>query len=281
LCSGKDEMSLFTVDKGKCRKDGICAAVCPAWIIELKNSSETPTPIDDAETLCINCGHCVVACPHGALSHRAMTPEQCAPLVRELQPDSEQVRQFLSSRRSIRTYQDKAVERSLLTRIVDIVRLAPSGINSQPVEWLIIYDSKEVQRLAGCVIDWMRVMLKDRPQFAASLRMDRTVRGWESGKDSICRQAPHLFIAHGEKDNPMAASSCTIALTYLELVAHAFGLGACWAGYFDAAARFWPPMKKELGLPVGHVSFGAMMVGFPKFNYYRVPLRRETRITWR
>ena len=281
LHRGGQTMSLFTVDKGKCRKDGICVAVCPAWIIELKDNSDAPTPSDDAEALCINCGHCVAACPHGALSHRAMTPEQCTPIVQARQPDVNQVGQFLGSRRSIRTYQNKAVERQVLIKIVDIVRLAPSGINSQPVEWLIIYDSKEVQRLAGCAIEWMRVMLKDRPQFAASLRMDRTVKRWESGVDSICRRAPHVFIAHAEKDNPMAASSCTIALTHLELVVHAFGLGACWAGYLDAAARFWPPMKKELGLPVGHVSFGAMMVGYPKFNYYRIPLRKEMSITWR
>jgi len=274
-------MSLFIVDREKCKKDIICVQVCPIGIIELNDDNMVPTPVQDAETLCISCGHCVAACPHGALSHRSMTPEQCIPFVNKLQPAHEQVGQFLRSRRSIRVYQDKAVDRKMLTKLVDIARFAPSGINSQPVEWLIIYDRDDVQRLAGCVIDWMRAMIKERPQFAAGLHMERTVKRWENGSDSICRQAPHIFVTHARKDNPMATTSCSIALAYLELAAHACGLGACWAGYFDAAARFWPPMRKELRLSEGHVSYGAMMIGYPKHSYYRIPLRNEARITWR
>ena len=274
-------MSLFRIDEKKCKKDGICSQACPIGIIEFKDNTRVPMPAQDAEALCINCGHCVAACPHSALSHRAMTPEECIPILKHLQPSVEQGEQFLKSRRSIRVYQEKAVDRNLLARLVDIARFAPSGINSQPVEWLIIHDSSEVQRLAGCVIDWMRAMIQERPQFAAALRMERTVKSWESGKDTICRKAPHVFVAHAAKDNPMAVSSCPIALAHLELAAHAHGLGAYWAGYFDAAARFWPAMKKELGLPEGHVSYGAMMLGYPKFSYHRIPKRNEARITWR
>jgi nitroreductase/NAD-dependent dihydropyrimidine dehydrogenase PreA subunit len=274
-------MSLFNVDREKCKKDAICVNVCPVGLIELKDDSAVPTPVYDAEDLCISCGHCVAVCPHGALSHRAMTPVQCIPILKELQPAQEQVAQFLRSRRSIRVYQDKAVDRKTLSKLADIARFAPSGINSQPVEWLIIYDRDEVQRMAGFVIDWMRAMLKDRPQFAAALHMERTVKRWENGSDTICRRAPHIFVAHARKDNPMAASSCSIALAYLELAAYACGLGACWAGYFDAAARFWPAMRKELGFSEGHVSYGAMMLGYPKYSYYRIPQRAEARITWR
>jgi nitroreductase/NAD-dependent dihydropyrimidine dehydrogenase PreA subunit len=274
-------MSLFTIDQEKCKRDGICARVCPIGIIEFTNDNGVPMPAKDAETLCINCGHCVAACPHSALSHRAMTPEACMPVLKNLFPTAEQAEQLLKSRRSIRVYEEKAVDRKLLERLVDVARFAPSGVNSQPVEWLIIHTSSEVQRLAGCVIDWMRSMIKERPQFAAALHMERTVKNWESGMDTICRKAPHVIVTHASKDNPMAASSCPIALAHLELAAHAVGLGACWAGYFDAAARFWPAMRKELGLPEGHVSYGAMMVGYPKFSYYRIPKRNEARIAWR
>jgi nitroreductase len=66
----------------------------------------------------------------------------------------------------------------------------------------------------------------------------------------------------------MALAACIIALTYLELAVTSFGLGACWAGYFSAAANMGPPMKKALGLPEEHNSFGAMMVGYPKYKYH-------------
>jgi nitroreductase/NAD-dependent dihydropyrimidine dehydrogenase PreA subunit len=274
-------MSLFIVDQEKCRKDGICVKVCPIGIIEQKDKNSFPKPTDDAESACVVCGHCVAACPHGALSHRAMAPGECMPIRKDMQPNVVQVEQFLRSRRSMRLYQDKPVDRRILTGLVDIARYAPSGINSQPVEWLIIHDQSEVQRCGGMVIDWMRAMIKDNPQLAASLRMENTVAKWERGIDVICRKAPHIFVTHAHKDNPLAQSSCTIALTYLELAAFASGLGACWAGYFDVAARFWPPLRKEMGLPDGHVSYGAMMVGYPAMTYHRIPRRNEARITWR
>jgi len=96
----------------------------------------------------------------------------------------------------------------------------------------------------------------------------------------VLRGAPQLIIAHGQA-LPPTQTACVIALTYLELAAFAQGLGACWAGYFNAAATFYPPMQQALALPEGHQSFGAMMVGYPKFQYHRLPLRNEAKITWR
>jgi hypothetical protein len=40
-------------------------------------------------------------------------------------------------------------------------------------------------------------------------------------------------------------------------------------------------MQKALALPEGHQSYGAMMVGYPKFNYHRLPSRKPPPITWR
>ncbi len=79
----------------------------------------------------------------------------------------------------------------------------------------------------------------------------------------------------------MAESACTIALAYLDLAARAHGLGACWAGYVDLAGRWYPPLRKDLGLSADHQTFGAMLIGFPKFEYYRIPLRKEANIRWK
>jgi nitroreductase len=79
----------------------------------------------------------------------------------------------------------------------------------------------------------------------------------------------------------VSATDCTIALTYLELAAPSFGLGACWAGYFMAAARHWRPLQEALPLSEGHIVYGAMMVGYPRYRYYRLPLRNEAQVTWR
>ena len=272
-------MALFTVDRSKCKKDKICVAVCSLGLIE--DVDGVPTPIKEAEELCISCGHCVSACPAGALSHRAMKPEQLIAMKPELSVKADQADQFLRGRRSIRAYRADPVDKTLLERIVKTASFGPSGHNTQPVEWLIIHNPSEVKRLAGLVIDWMRFMIQQKPDFAKAILLPHVVDKWEKGHDAVCRSAPHVVLTHAHKDNGMAPAACTIALAYLELAAQANGLGACWAGYFDLAARYWPPMQKELGLPAGNTSYGAMIVGHPKYKYYRIPLRREARMIWK
>jgi nitroreductase/NAD-dependent dihydropyrimidine dehydrogenase PreA subunit len=279
--AGGKTMRLLTVDREKCQRDGICIAECPAQIIEFKNKSAFPTLIDGGDEFCIICGHCVAVCPYGAMNHVAMASEDCPPVRDEWLMGPEQVIHFLRARRSIRTYKKKDVSRDDLTKLIDVARYAPSGHNRQPVNWLVIYNSGEVQRLAGFVIKWMRNLIKEQSPLAAAMHLDRIVASWEAGKDRICRGAPHVLLTHAPKDERTAPAACTIALTYLELAASAFGLGACWAGYFNAAANSWPPMAEALELPAQHASFGAMMVGYPKFKYQRLPLRNEPNISWR
>jgi nitroreductase/NAD-dependent dihydropyrimidine dehydrogenase PreA subunit len=276
----RDIMSLLTVNQEKCKRDGICIAVCPAGIIEFKTKEAFPTLIDGGNEFCIRCGHCVAVCPHGAMTHTTMKSEDCPPMREEWLLGPEQVEHFLRSRRSIRAYKKKQVDQEVLVKLIDVARFAPSGHNLQPVNWHIIYDKKKVYRLADLVIDWMRNLIQKGSPLAAAMHLDRIVATWEAGIDRICRGAPHVVVAHANKEDRTAPAACTIALTYFELAASSFGLGVCWAGYFNAAANFWPPMMEALGFPEGHVSFGAMMVGHQKYKYQRLPLRNEAKITW-
>jgi len=273
-------MDLFTVDQDKCKRDGHCVAECPARIIEMKSKESFPAPVGGAAELCINCGHCVSVCPHGAMTLNTMKPEECPPVRKDLQPTPEQAEHFFQARRSVRTYKSEPVDQVTLTRLIEMARYAPSGHNAQPVHWLVIDSASEMKRLAGLVVDWMRIMIKDHPEVAEPMHFDRVVEAWENGLDRVLRGAPQLIIAHGQA-LPPTQTACVIALTYLELAAFSLSLGACWAGYFNTAATFYPPMQKALALPEGHQSFGAMMVGYPKFQYHRLPLRNDPRITWR
>ena len=273
-------MELITVNHETCNQDGICAAICPALIIEFKEE-EYPSPIAEADELCIRCGHCVAVCPTASLSHKDIPLENCAPIEKELAITHEQTVQFLRSRRSIRQYKDKPVDKSELKSLIEIARYAPSGHNLQPVEWLVLGDKAELKRLSGIVVDWMHWMLENISEVALSMHMDRTMARWDSGYDVILRDAPSVIVAHAHKDNRVAPAACTIALTYLELASTTIGMGACWAGYFNAAATTFPPMQAALALPNDHQAFGSMMVGYPKYRYQRMPIRNEPKITWR
>jgi len=274
-------MPLLKIDRERCHQDGLCADVCPALIITLDTDDGYPELVPGGEERCIRCGHCVTVCPHGAMHHAAMAAGDCPVIDRERLPDADQVKQFLRARRSIRCYKKDPLDRETLGQLIDTARFAPSGVNRQPVRWLVVQTPEEVQLLAGLVADWMRHLMEEQSPMVAAMHLDKMVAAWDKGQDRICRSAPHLILAHGAKADPTAPAAATIALTYLELTAAAMGLGACWAGYFNIAANLWPPMKEALALPEGHVPLGAMLVGRTKYRYQRLPLRNPPEIVWR
>lgn len=274
-------MNLITIDETKCKKDGFCAAECPVSIIVQEGPSAFPRQTDDAEEFCIGCGHCVAVCPHAALTHRNCGPDDCPPLRKELAVTEDQAMQFFKGRRSIRSYRAKPVDRETLGKLISLAGHAPTGHNGQHVRWMVINDREELTRLSGMTVDWLRYMIREMPAVLARLHPERVVRRHDEGIDVICRGAPHLVIAYGSKPDPNARISCTIAMTQLELAAPVLGLGACWAGYFNAAATYWPPMAKALNLPENHEPYGSMMIGYPKYAYHRIPKRNEPVIEWR
>ena len=271
-------MGLFIADREKCSRCGACVAECPVGLIKINPPNPMPTPIDGAEMMCINCGHCVAVCPHGAIAHRAMMPDECPPMQAGWIRHPERVEHYIRARRSIRAYKKEPVDREELAKLIDIARFAPTGGNAQPVRWMIIHDRDEVYKLAELTIDWMKNLIEENPSAA---KMSGIVDAWEAGIDIICRDAPHVIVAHASKESIIAQVDCAIALTYLELAAPAFGVGACWAGFAMGAANAWPPIQEFLGLPEGNVSHGMLLVGYPKHKYHRLPLRDEAEIIWR
>ena len=209
-----------------------------------------------------------------------MEVETALPIRQEWRLSPEQAAQFLRTRRSIRVYQDKPVPRELLERVIDIARYAPSGSNSQPVEWLVIQDAKDVQRLAGLAIDWWRGLPRDQLEQAGMAGYAKLGEEWDQGVDRICRKAPHLIIAYGSP-SPRTQTACIIALTYLELAAFANRLGACWVGLLHTPLLQHPPLQQALGLPENSQAYGEMIIGYPKYQYYRIPARKAPLITWR
>jgi nitroreductase/NAD-dependent dihydropyrimidine dehydrogenase PreA subunit len=273
-------MTLLTIDTETCNQDGICAAVCPAGIIDFKKGA-FPEPSAHAEEICIRCGHCVAVCPTGSLSHRVMGVDQCPPIQEDLCLSEAQCEQFLRARRSIRRFKEKPVPREEIIRLIDLARYAPTGHNVQNVKWLAMGTRAELDKLAGLTVDWMRWMVANEKETAQALHLEETVQAWEAGHDVILRQAPVVIVTHAPVADMRAPTSSTIALTYLTLAATSLGLGTCWAGYFGYAAASFPPLKETLALPEGHQTLGAMMVGYPKYRYQRLPTRKRPEIVWR
>ncbi len=274
-------MSLFTVDESKCKKDGLCAAVCPIGvIINFDDKEKVPFYNENTESLCMNCGHCVAVCRVKAFTHKTLSPDDCLPVNKEMALSPEQAEHFLRSRRSIRRYKDKEVDKKIIEEIIRIASHAPSGHNTQPVHWQVVNGKDKIKELTGLVIEYMEIMIKEKPDLAKMLQFETLVGLWKMGIDIICRDAPALILTNGEADNAFADFACKIAMTYLDLAIPSFGLGSCWNGFFQMAAAKYKPLQEALELSTDFTNYCVLMAGYPKYRYFSMPARNETRITW-
>jgi nitroreductase/NAD-dependent dihydropyrimidine dehydrogenase PreA subunit len=272
-------MEYLIVDETKCKKDGICAQECPTTVIQIRKDNGYPEIAP--EGFCMVCGHCVAVCPHGALSHEQILAEDSPVIKAELVINEEQAVQFLRSRRSIRRYQDKPVEKEKIRRLVEAARYAPTGANMQLVEWLVLSDKSHLRSIAGLTVDWMRQVLKDPRVAAASPYLSRLVSAWEEGHDSVLRGAPVLVVASAPSEAINGLVDLTLALSYLDLLAPTMGLGTCWAGLLQGALLASPSIKAAVGIPAGHSHHYALMLGYPDVKYYRLPKRKTPKITFK
>lgn len=140
------------------------------------------------------------------------------------------------TRRSVRQYQDKKVETEKVERILRAAMQAPSAVNQQPWEFIVIDDKATIEKAA---------------QFSPYAKM--------------LLEAP-LAIVILEKQNVIAAAftqqdlgACTQNLL-LQVVEE--GLGACWMGVStgDEREKF---LSEMFGIPHDVKPFGVISIGYP------------------
>jgi nitroreductase/NAD-dependent dihydropyrimidine dehydrogenase PreA subunit len=273
-------MDIIQVDQKTCTQCGICAAECPGLVIDFQPESY-PRPMARTEMACLRCGHCVVVCPIGSLTHREIPVEKCAPIIENLNIAPEQCEQWLKSRRSVRVFKKQSVPRAMITRLIDDARYAPTGHNNQELEWLVLDSREELDRIEKLGMDWIRSIIKNQSQMAAMFNMEEMVKRQELNHNVFMRGAPALVVTHAAKNNPMALIDSATAMGYLDLAANSLGLGVCWAGFVYMMANSFPPVAEALSLPQGHIAYGCLMLGYNKFQYHRIPTRKAPGITWR
>jgi nitroreductase len=145
----------------------------------------------------------------------------------------------------------------------------------------VIYEREQVRAIAEATVAWMRQCIAKGSPYVAYLNMPIVLAAWEAGQDGICRNAPHLVIAHAPEQLPSGSHTGAIAITYLELGAASLGVGTCWAGFVFVGAGASPDLHAALGLPQGQRCAGAVLAGRPALSHLRVPARRSPSIHWR
>jgi nitroreductase len=173
------------------------------------------------------------------------------------------------------------VEKEKIQRLIEIGRYAPTGSNTQLVEWIAFTDKDKIRELSGMTIEWMRYVLENEPEAVPFAYAPLIIAAWDMGIDAVLRSAPALVTAIAPEEAGNGMVDLSLALCYLELVAPKFGVGTCWAGMLRRGLLNSPDLRKAVGIPEGYPYFYPMMLGYPKYKYHRMPERKPPKIAWR
>lgn len=270
--------AIIKVDKHLCITCGSCVRTCPGDLITMKDH---PIPTEGSWEICIDCGHCVAVCPTGAMHQRSMGPEECEELDIHLIPKWDRVRQFLTSRRSVRVYIPKPLEQEKIEQLLDVTRFAPNGQNAEVLRWMVINDPDQVRRMSELTIDWMKSVKESNPMLYEDARLDLFIDPWEKGEDRISRGAPSIVTVYAKEGERTAPEASVIAIAYLQLAATGLGLGSCFSNSYTYAAKAHPPLIELMDLPEGHVPYMTCLLGYPAENFQRIPFRKPIDVIWR
>jgi len=285
------------IDASLCNGDGLCAAVCPARVFD--QSAPGALPSVARPQVCIDCGHCVAICPTDAMRHADMDPARCTPVDAQPAVPPEQLLHLLRKRRSVRHFRPKPVPRQALELLLEAGRCAPTASNAQEFEFIVIQDAQRIRHLAHLACGPFALMLKllRNPITRAISRlvagartveeglenieeMQRIAAAPKTGEDPIFLNAPAVILTHAPAGSFFAETDCANAQHQMALMADAMGLGATTIGYFIVSARYSPALKRALRLPRGHRLYGALIVGYPRYRWRRLPERRPARVRW-
>jgi Nitroreductase len=261
-------MSLFTLDTSACARDLHCVQACPKGLFTV-DADGFPTPIPNADALCIDCGHCVAVCPKQALTH-ARLPETTFLPAQAPMAGPDEVDALIRNRRSIRRYKKQPLSDEVLEGLMDTVRYAPTASNARTIRWQVTKSYETTRKLAGLVSEWT----------ASSGYLPQALQVFNEGGDMALRGAPHIAFFTAPEDYRWAWTDAAVAVTTLDMAATARGIGTCWAGLFIYAARAHKGLQQALNLPDGIGVFGGLMLGLPLEHYLRVPPREGNLVTW-
>lgn len=289
-------MSKITIDQDQCKKDGLCATVCPVGV--LQQTQAKTVPMIAHEGLCISCGHCVMICPQKAIAHADLPPERNHPILRENLPTPEQITQLMNTRRSIRTFRNAPVEKDVIEQIIAGACAAPSAHNTQATEYVIIQDRALLNQISQLTVAYFKIItrLLGNPilqSFALGLARDRVeeavdllpefkllIEAAQKGKDPILHHAPALIVFHAKRGPTFAAENANLAAQNAALVAQAAGMGAFYTGYVIVACERDNRIAKLLAVPKTHQIYAALAIGYPAVRFSHWIEKAPPKIRW-
>jgi nitroreductase/ferredoxin len=288
------------IDLQTCSRCGACAEACPNQIpARAKDGEVSFRP--DRLSLCMQCGHCMAVCPTRSIIAGDLSYDKDffdLPMGGIGESD---FFNFLASRRSVRNFQDKPVDKEMLQRIVDTVALAPMGFPPHKVEVTVVQNRATIKKALPALMKLYRKLNRGMKNPLVRFLIKKVIKPEtfqtiqnhvipamekglpemkEKGRDLFARGAPALILFHAHRDSENHTEDIQIALTYGLLAAHSLGLGATAIGLIPPAVERDQELRKLFQIPKDNEVLASMIVGHPKLSYQRGIRRELARVTW-
>ncbi|MCG8482981.1 MAG: nitroreductase family protein [Clostridia bacterium] len=258
---------MIKVDKTLCTQCGLCIKVCPFTVLEMRK--DLPFMIENKEQRCLLCMHCTSVCPVNAICFEDI-PKDTEKSMLPASNVYEDLKNLISSNRSIRNFSDKPVPLYEIKDVLKATDYAPSAKNQHPNQWILVHDSKKVDEIMSLVLEHVRETNISK----------EIISEYERGNNIVTLGAPHLLFGIAPKEgvvNPY--TDTTIALTDVDLLLHAKSIGSCWAGYLTRTTNANPKIRALIGLEDAMQVYGILAFGYPKGEIYqRLPHRKHAEL---
>ena len=249
------------INESKCVGCGMCAKVCPAHNILMKNKT-AETVFND----CIMCGQCTAVCPKKAISISGYDMEQIEKSG-DIQLNPEDVLDVIRFRRTIRQFKQKKIPKEVIRQILEAGRLTHTAKNMQDVSFVVL--DKEKNRIEQMAVGLFK---KIKPLAGLFSTMARNIK---IDDHFFFFNAPIVVIilAKDKTNGILAAQN-------MEFVAEAHGLGVLYSGFFTIAANVSHRIKKAIKIPKGKQVAMTLVIGYPNVKFLRSVQRKKLEVRY-
>jgi nitroreductase len=159
------------------------------------------------------------------------------------------------NRRTIRKFTQQRIPSEVLKKCVDAARLSPSGMNRQPLKYIIVNDPKRL------------------PSVFSTLTWARNIPGYKHTPEEV--PTAYIVILLDTEIRKQAGSDPGIAAMSISMVAYEAGLGSCMLGSVDRLR-----LQENLMVPSHLQIVLVVALGYPREKSKVVELKDNDTKYW-